>query len=179
MGDYPSRFGNPDGDLPVEIVSWRDCKVFIQKLNQIVTGGGFRLPTEAEWEYAARAGTTTAFANGDITATGCKKDDKLDAIGWYCGNANNRTHPVAQKQPNKWGLYDVHGNVWEWCQDFWTSEYSSSTETDPQGPSRGHHRVHRGGGWNSNAEVCRSACRGTSKPGSRFSWVGFRLARSQ
>ncbi len=114
MGSNPSNFYNCGSNCPVEKVSWNDIQAFIEKLNQ--RGEGiYRLPTEAEWEYAARAGSTTAFANGGITERGCSYDANLDAMGWYYGNADG-THPVAQKLPNAWGLYDMHGNVWEWCQ---------------------------------------------------------------
>ncbi len=116
MGSTPSDFKGPD--LPVEQVSWDDAQAFISKLNALGDGYRYRLPTEAEWEYAARAGTTGPYA-GD-----------LDAMAWYSQNSGNKTHPVGTKAPNAWGLYDMHGNVWEWTQD-WDGAYSSSAVTDP------------------------------------------------
>jgi formylglycine-generating enzyme required for sulfatase activity len=139
-------------------------------------GGAYRLPTEAEWEYACRAGTTTAFANGDITELKCGHDPNLAAMGCYCGNSGDKTHPVAQKKPNAWGLYDMHGNVWEWCDD-WYGNYSNSHVTDPKGPSSGRSRVLRGGYWSHYAGYCRSAIRSGCSPGGRSSGVGFRIAR--
>jgi formylglycine-generating enzyme required for sulfatase activity len=175
MGNNPSWFiGNNN---PVENVSWDDAQEFIKKLNLLVSGGGFRLPTEAEWEYACRAGSKTAFANGDITETDCSYDSNLDMMGWYCGNADNKTHSVAQKQPNAWGLYDMHGNVWEWCQD-WKGDYSLGLVTDPTGPLSGSGRVLRGGSWLNRASYCRSAFRVSDTPSYRSSYFGFRLART-
>jgi formylglycine-generating enzyme required for sulfatase activity len=138
---------------------------------------GYRLPTEAEWEYACRAGSETAFANGPITDTVCD-DPNLDQIGWYCGNANDWTHPVAQLDANGWGLYDMHGNLWEWCND-WYDDYGGDV-TDPPGPSgAGDGRVLRGGGWNFLAQGCRSAYRGNvGVPDGSYGFVGFRPARS-
>ncbi|MBC8393272.1 MAG: formylglycine-generating enzyme family protein [Deltaproteobacteria bacterium] len=176
MGSNPSHFKNCGVDCPIEKVSWSDVQQFINKLNQREGSGTYRLPTEAEWEYAARAGSKTAFANGDISGTVCGYDSNLDAMGWYCGNANNKTHPVAQKQPNAWGLYDMHGNVWEWCQD-WFGAYPSGSVTDPTGPSGGSFRVLRGGSWDHDARCCRSAFRGRGNPGRRDDYLGFRLLR--
>ena len=137
---------------------------------------GYRLPTEAEWEYACRAGTTTAFANGQITDTGCN-DPVLDAIGWYCGNAGDDwTHPVSELLPNAWGLYDMHGNLFEWCND-WYSSYDGDT-TNPVGASSGSYRVIRGGGWSYDAQGCRSADRYPYHPGNSHNGVGFRFVRS-
>jgi formylglycine-generating enzyme required for sulfatase activity len=137
---------------------------------------------EAEWEYAARAGTKTAFANGGITHTGCSPPDpNLDDVGWYCGNDGvngmGTTHPVAQKLPNAWGLYDMHGNVWEWCSD-WYDYYPSSAVSDPSGPSSGLARVLRGGSWCAEAGYCRFANRAGSRPNKRFYDYGFRLVFS-
>lgn len=112
MGSNPSWFSDCGDDCPVEEVSWDDVQEFITELNKLGQGT-YRLPTEAEWESAARAGSMTAFANGDITETGSGYDPNLDAMGWYSCNSDSKTHPVAQKQPNAWGLYDMHGNVWE------------------------------------------------------------------
>jgi formylglycine-generating enzyme required for sulfatase activity len=142
------------------------------------TAAGYRLPTEAEWEYACRAGSTTAFANGPITQIDCDPiDQNLDLMGWYCGNAGSQTHPVAQKMSNDWGLYDMHGNLYEWCND-WYGTYGG-TATDPTGSEAGYARVLRSGGWNSYAQGCRSANRNYDYPndadGNR---VGFRSVRS-
>ena len=139
MGSNPSDFNNCGDDCPVEKVSWNDCQKFIRKLNGMVSGGNFRLPTEAEWEYACRAGTTRPYA-GD-----------LDAMGWYEINSGSRTHRVAQKNPNAWGLCDMHGNVWERCQD-WYGDYPSGLVTDPTGPS-------------SARAGCSGAGAGTTTPG--------------
>jgi formylglycine-generating enzyme required for sulfatase activity len=139
------------------------------------TAAGYRLPTEAEWEYACRAGTTTAFVNGPITGLSCN-DPNLDLMGWYCGNANDWTHPVAQKLPNAWGLYDMHGNVFEWCND-WYESYGGIV-TDPAGPGTGSDRVIRGGDWLSDAQYCRSAFRYSLNPVGAGNGLGFRPGRS-
>jgi formylglycine-generating enzyme required for sulfatase activity len=148
MGSNPSKFKNCGDDCPVEQVSWSDVQVFIRKLNSQEGTDKYRLPTEAEWEYACRAGTTTAYSFGD-------NESDLGDYGWYHGNSGNRTHPVGQKRPNPWGLYDVHGNVWEWTQ---TEE--------------GSRRVFRGGSWPYNAGHCHSAFRYVSVPGVRFNTLG-------
>ncbi|KPA16999.1 Sulphatase-modifying factor domain protein, partial [Candidatus Magnetomorum sp. HK-1] len=137
----------------------------------------YRLPTEAQWEYAARAGSTTALANGHLAETGCDMDTNLNAMGWYCGNADSKTHQVAQKQPNAWGLFDMHGNVWEWCSD-WYDSYPDISVTDPGGPSSGSSRVLRGGGRGSHAQNCRSAVRYNYSPGNRSYYIGLRLSRT-
>ncbi|MCP4104022.1 MAG: SUMF1/EgtB/PvdO family nonheme iron enzyme [Desulfobacteraceae bacterium] len=173
MGNNPSSFKDCGDNCPVENVSWNDVQDFIKKLNK-KGEGVYRLPTEAEWEYAARAGSITAFVNGDITNEECD-DPKLDKIGWYCGNSGEKTHPVAQKQHNTWGLYDMHGNVWEWCQDTYNS-YPSSAVTDPVN-TKGSYRVGRGGSWGNNAGYCRSAPRDYYSPDYRDSVLGFRLSR--
>jgi len=131
MGKNPSRFKGKD--RPVEQVSWDDVQEFIQKLNQL-TGKRYRLPTEAEWEYAARGGTS-----GD-------RYGNIEDIAWYDDNSGGSTQPVGVKQPNAYGLYDMLGNVWEWCQD-WYGSYTSSAKTNPTGPSSGSGRVYRGGSW--------------------------------
>jgi formylglycine-generating enzyme required for sulfatase activity len=176
MGSNPSDFKDCD-QCPVENVSWNDAQEFIRKLNQKEGKEVYRLPTEAEWEYAARAGSRTAFANGDITELECKSDPNLEKMGWYCGNSENKPHAVGQKSPNAWGLYDMHGNVWEWCQD-WYGDYPDGTVSDPVGPPTGSNRVGRGGSWDNDAQVCRSADRGRSDPGNRSRNLGFRLLRS-
>ncbi|MBW2345683.1 MAG: SUMF1/EgtB/PvdO family nonheme iron enzyme [Deltaproteobacteria bacterium] len=177
MGSNPSYFKNCGNNCPVEKVSWNDCQEFIKRLNQKDGTDKYRLPTEAEWEYACRGGSTTAFTNGGITELKCGYDPNLAAIGWYCGNAGKKTHPVAQKDPNTWGLYDMHGNVWEWCQDWYGRDYPSGNVTDPKGPSSGKYRVLRGGCWSGFVRDCRSANRGGNYPGNRSLNVGFRVAR--
>ena len=172
MGSNPSDFANCGDNCPVENVSWDDIQSFITAMNQR-GDGTYRLPTEAEWEYAARAGSTSAFANGGISVTDCSYDPNLDAMGWYCGNASSTTHSVGGKQPNAWGLYDMHGNVWEWCQD-WYGGYPTGAVTDPTGPSSGSDRVLRGGSWSYRARNGRSAGRGIL-PGGRSRNCGFRL----
>ena len=180
MGSNPSYFSDCGGNCPVEKVSWNDVQDFITALNAM-DGRTHRLPTEAEWEYAARAGTTTAFYSGVITHTGSSPvDPNLDAIGWYHGNSDggssDRTsHPVAGKQPNDWGLYDMSGNVLEWCQD-WYGAYPAGPVTDPEGPADGSERVLRGGGLGSFAENCRSAERKPGLPSISTPSYGFRLA---
>ncbi len=178
MGDNPSYFKECGSDCPVEQVSWEDAKKFILKLNEEDGKYRYRLPTEAEWEYAARAGKQTAFANGDMTQAGCEKDPNLDAMGWYCYNSGKKTHPVKNKEPNKWGLYDMHGNVWEWVEDDWHGSYKGApTEGSAwiDNP-RGARRVVRGGSWGDVAGDCRSAFRGRFHPGFRHRSIGFRLA---
>lgn len=162
MRTNPSYFKGDDH--PVEDVSWDDAVEFCRKLSQM-TGHEYRLPTEAEWEYAARAGTT-----GD-------HERNLDRIAWYYDNSGNKTHPVGQKQPNGFGLYDMYGNVWEWVQDWW-GRYQSGEETNPQGPSSGSDRVFRGGSWIITADRCRSALRASGSPGLRSVNIGFRLVRT-
>ena len=170
MGDNPSRF---DGDdHPVGNVSWDDCQKFIGKVSAAARqqlGGEARLPTEAEWEYACRAGTT-----GPYGGTGL-----LDDMGWYWSNneSERKTHPVGAKAPNAWGFYDMHGNVWEWCQD-WYDAYPSGSATDPKGPASGGSRVLRGGGWVNDARYCRSAYRYWYSPAYRKWCYGFRLCCS-
>ena len=135
---------------------------------------GYRLPTEAEWEHACRAGSETGFANGQISNTNCN-DPVLETIGWYCGNAGDESHAVAIKIANAWGLYDMHGNVWEMCND-WYGEYEGD-ETDPVGPSSGAYRVLRGGYYSNSATLCRSASIFMALPHGSLG-VGFRPVRS-
>jgi len=200
-GDYEISFSNGvfsciNPDHPVKYVTWYGsvayCDWFSLKQGlpraynhgtwecnggNPYTAAGYRLPTEAEWEYACRAGSTTAFANGPITYTGCSPmDPNLDQIGWYCGHAGSWTHPVAQKLPNAWGLYDMHGNLWEWCNDWW-SDYGGAV-TDPAGPEAGHFRVFRGGYWSVYAQHSRSAYRSSHYPSIADYALGFRLFRS-
>jgi formylglycine-generating enzyme required for sulfatase activity len=168
MGSNPSKFHKGGDNSPVEMVSWEDCQGFINKLNQQGNKTKYRLPTEAQWEYAARAGTTGSFAGSS-----------LDTLGWYSSNSDDRTHPVAQKQANDWGLYDMHGNVWEWVQD-WSGRYSTGSITDPTGPSTGKARVYRGGSWRFDARYCRLAHRGRGAPADfARANVGFRVVADQ
>lgn len=160
MGTNPSGFKEPGPDAPVENVSWEDTQAFLVKLNQRGHGQTYRLPTEAEWEYACRAGTT-----GDSYAS-------LNICGWWWGNADRKTHPVGLKLPNAWGLYDTLGNVWEWCQD-WYGTYPAESETDPPGPPKGLVRVYRGGSWDSCETVAHRGSQLSSD--TRFSTLGFRV----
>lgn len=158
MGSNPSFF---KGDtLPVETVSWENAMAFCGKLSR-KTGRTVGLPTEAQWEYACRAGTTGDYAG------------KLDTMAWYDKNSGSTTHPVGTKQPNAWGLYDMHGNVWEWCLD-WYGAYPAGSVVDPQGPSSGSYRVFRGGCWCYFASSCRSAYRDYFSPGIASFDLGFR-----
>jgi formylglycine-generating enzyme required for sulfatase activity len=165
MGRNPSNFKGAKN--PVDSVSWEDCQTFIQKLCEKVPGQTFRLPTEAEWEYACRAGSTTEYGYGDDTVG-------LGNYAWYYGNSGSKTHPVGEKKPNAWGLYDMHGNVWEWCAD-WYGNYDSNAATDPVGPSFGVPRVLRGGSWGHIAAYCRSANRVSTYPSSRYHDFGLRV----
>jgi formylglycine-generating enzyme required for sulfatase activity len=174
MNNNPSSHKRCGDNCPVEQVSWKDVQKFIQMLNQKEGLDNYRLPTEAEWEYACRAGSTTAFFNGRITKLQCERDENLDSIGWYCGNSNNTIQPVAKKRPNAWGLYDMSGNVQEWCQD-WFGPYPYDEVTNPKGRPSGSYRVMRGGVWYSPARDCRSASRFGSPPHYRFRHIGFRL----
>jgi sulfatase modifying factor 1 len=175
MGSNPSQFNKCGDDCPVEKVSWNDVQDFIHKLNQREGSGIYRLPTEAEWEYAARAGTKTPFAFGR-----CLSTDQANFDGNYpfpkCANGEFRkkTVSVGSFSPNSWGLYDMHGNVWEWCLD-WYKSYPPGSETDPTGPPKGSSRLHRGGSWFSGAGPCRSANRNFSSPEARNFDLGFRL----
>jgi len=174
MGNNPSRLSNCGYDCPVESVSWIMAQDFITALNQQQGTTGYVLPTEAQWEYAARAGSTTAFANGQIAETGSGYDPVLDSMGWYAYNSNLLLHPVAQKAPNAWGLYDMHGNVWEWVADRYGT-YPSSAVTDPTGQSYGNNRVMRGGSCYDLAKHCRSAHRHYHNLGARYIRRGFRV----
>jgi formylglycine-generating enzyme required for sulfatase activity len=167
-GSNPSKFKGRTN--PVEQVSWDDVQVFIQKLNQKEGGNKYRLPTEAEWEHAARAGTTTEYFLGDDPAA-------LSQYAWFSENSQGTIHPVGEKKPNPWGLYDIYGNVWEWVAD-WYGDYRAGTVADPTGPDSGSTRVVRGGSWSGTAETCRSAGRNRGVPGFRGGSLGFRLAFS-
>ena len=168
MGSNPSHF---EGDnLPVENVSWNDCQTFLRKLNAM-TGKTFRLPTEAEWEFAARGGNR----NRGYQYSG---SNVLSDVAWYYDNSGSKTHNVGTKAPNELGIYDMSGNVWEWCQD-WKGSYIGSAQTNPKGPSSGSYRVDRGGSWFNFAWSCRVACRYCHTPDYRYFDLGFRLALSQ
>ena len=164
MGSNPSRFKGPN--LPVENVSWEDAQAYLTKLNEkgvLPDGWKFALPTEAQWEYACRAGEKGPYSGGT-----------LDEVGWYGDNSGNQTHEVGQKKPNAWGLHDMHGNVWEWCADWYEDTLKGGA--DPAGPSSDVLRVCRGGSWIIDASGCRAAPRCRSNPGNRNSVLGFRPA---
>ena len=174
-GTNPANFKDSPQN-PVEQVSWDDCQQFLSKLNGRVSGGGFRLPSEAQWEYACRAGTTTAFSFGStITPEQVNYDGNYPFAGAAKGLYRQKTVPVKSLLPNAWGLYEMHGNVWQWCND-WYGDFSGSAERDPAGPSSGSYRVIRGGGWGSDAGNCRSADRDRYSPGDRDASLGFRIA---
>ena len=198
MGSNPSRFSNCGRTCPVEQVSWDDVQEFIRELNRREGANVYRLPTEAEWEYAARAGTQTALYTGGLMIRGRRNAPALDPVAWYGGNsgvsyaggydcsdwaekqyASSRCgpHPVGQKQPNAWGLYDMQGNVWEWTVD-WYGEYPRGAVIDPRGATSGAVRVNRGGSWDCTARGCRVALRYGDSPGGRHNSLGFRLART-
>ena len=168
MGNNPSRFKGDD--LPVERVSWKRCQDFISKLNSL-TGKRFRLPTEAEWEYAARGGNKSRGYRYSGSNT-------LDDVAWYGDNSGSKTHAVGTKQPNELGIYDMSGNVSEWCQD-WRGSYSSSPQTNPTGAVSGSYRVDRGGSWLYSAWFSRSSSRGGRTPGGRDGDLGLRLVLSE
>jgi len=172
MGRNPSRSKGVTN--PVEYVTWDEAVEFCRKLSVLpaekAAGRVYRLPTESEWEYACRGGTTTAFSFGD-------DEDQLKDFAWYTSNSDNNTHPVGQKSANPWGLYDMNGNVCQWCQD-WYGDYPGGAVTDPQGLARGSRRVVRGGSWFVVAKVCRSADRGWAAPSSRSVMLSFRVSLS-
>ena len=192
MGSNPSNFKNVGPNGPVEKVSWTDAMDFCRKLTEreraagrLPAGYEYTLPTEAQWEYACRAGTTTAFGYGN-------SEGSLYQYGNYCESSNtndlswkdtshndgyDKTAPVGHYKPNAWGLYDMHGNVWEWCSD-WYGDYPSGSATDPTGPNSGSGRVYRGGSWYGDASGCRAACRFNCDPSNRNNNLGFRLALS-
>jgi formylglycine-generating enzyme required for sulfatase activity len=171
MGNNPSKFKGATN--PVEMVSWEEAVSFCKKLSELpeekAAGRLYRLPTEAEWEYACRAGSTTSYSFGDTA-------EALGEYAWF-GDFKGTTHPVGEKKPNRWGLYDMHGNVFEWCQD-WNAAYPPDASTDPQGPNGGSIRVLRGGCWDRDAARCRSAFRYSNDPSIHTGYYGFRLALS-
>lgn len=203
MGDSPSKFRSPK--RPVEQVSWEQATEFVRRLEMEVSlteedpGTAFCLPTEAQWEYACRAGTKTATYAGDLTLRGENDAPELDAIAWYGGNSGEGfgldnghdssgwpekqyahtqvgSHPVGEKRPNAWGLYDMLGNVWEWCSD-WYAYASATAVKNPTGPAQSPYRVMRGGSWFFGARGVRAAHRDFGEPGLRGDNVGFRFAR--
>jgi formylglycine-generating enzyme required for sulfatase activity len=164
MGSNPSHFTGDDR-LPVESVSWYDCQEFIRRLNARKDGYVYRLPSEAEWEYACRAGTTGDYAG------------ELEAMGWYGENSGGTTHAVGGKKPNAWGLHDMHGNVWEWCQDGWHENYNGAPSDGRAWEQDSDNlRVLRGGSWSDLANFCRSASRLRVAPSDRYYSLGLRVA---
>lgn len=191
-GRSPSKFKGSD-DLPVEQVSWYDAVAFCNALSAKENrspyyridgrnvevferdAAGYRLPTEAEWEYACRAGNAGCFHFGNDRRT-------LGAFAWFKDNSHERSHPVAQKRPNGFGLFDMHGNAWEWCGDRFSTNYfaeSPAVAIDPSGPSRGNYFVYRGGSWNHEPRACRSTIRHRATPETRDSRLGFRVVLTQ
>ncbi len=199
MGKNPSRFQSPD--RPVEQVTWEECQEFCRLLAEPTGESGWRLPTEAEWEYACRAGTEEATYAGPIENVGTNSASVLDRIAWHGGNrgmgldlkndwdssgepeksfehSQEGTRRMKTKAPNPWGLYDSLGNVYEWCADRY-GDYGLDEAVDPSGPSQGTIRVIRGGSWFSNALGCRAAFRNRYDPSVRWFYLGFRFARGQ
>jgi len=173
MGGNPSQFKGLR--KPVDSVSWDDCQKFLDKLNAkfATRPGKFRLPSEAQWEYACRAESTTRHYFGDDWS-------KFGEYGWYRENSRERTRPVGQKKPNAWGLYDMHGNVWEWCADWWDERdgyYAHSPTDDPPGPATGWRRALRGGSWGDRTNYCRSASRIGQNPMGFYNGLGLRVCR--
>lgn len=194
MDTNPSRFSGEE-DFPVENVTWYDAVAYCNALSadsgytqaysiegSIVIwneeADGFRLPTEAEWEQTCRAGVESAFTGGDITDEGCGIDPVLDTYGWYCGNSDESPHDVMDKTPNAEGMYDMHGNVWEWCWDWYVADPGSVVAADPAGPPGGSQKTVRGGSWYYFARECRSASRAAYWPNSKDDVVGFRVVRA-
>ena len=179
MGAKPSYFqgdkiNGSSSNHPVERVSWKDAVEFCKKLSDLpeekAAGRVYRLPTEAQWEYACRAGSKSAYSFGESSKS-------LGYYAWFYENSNNQTHPVGQKKANAWGLYDMHGNVWELCSD-WYGDYPKGAVSDPVGPREGSFRVNRGGGFNNEAADCGSGYRGRAGPSIRYYGLGFRVALS-
>ncbi len=170
IGNNPSSFKGPDH--PVEYVSWQDCQDFCRRLSDKI-GKKCRLPTEAEWEYACRAGTETEYCFGD-------KLEDLSHYAWFALNSVSTTHPVGKLKSNNWGMYGMHGNVQEWCQDWYNeSYYRDSPVKDPEGPNSGYNRVVRGGSWLRKPDFCRSAHRDGDTPNTACNYIGFRIVVEQ
>jgi formylglycine-generating enzyme len=168
MGNNPSDYFRGCDSCPIETVNWNDVQVFIGRLNAL-TGQKYRLPTETEWEYAARGGNKSSgfkYAGGG----------NIDSVAWYAGNSGNRPHPVGQKQANELGLYDMAGNVYEWCAD-WYGVYNTNDGTPATNPNSDQARVLRGGSWRNDAPHCRIAYRNSDDPDDRFTFGGLRLVR--
>ncbi len=165
MGENPS--GSKGLRRPVERVSWEDAQRFLRHLEAEVPGCKALLPSEAQWEYACRAGATSS-SYGD-----------LEEIAWYSANSGGSTHEVGLKRANSWGLFDILGNVWEWCEDFWSDRYEAGQQRDPTGPELGSSRVYRGGSWLFDAGYVRAACRHWFEPGIRDVYLGFRFSLGQ
>ncbi len=199
MGENPSYFKSPN--RPVEQVSWDDCQTFIDKINQALPDLALRLPTEAQWEYACRAETQTATYAGDLDILGESNAPLLDKMAWYGGNSGvdfelengwdssgwsekqyqhkrAGTHPVALKQANAWGLYDMLGNVWEWCEDYW-EDYSLEPQLNPVGTAKSNSHVSRGGSWRGYARGIRAAYRHQRVPNLSENYQGFRCLQVQ
>jgi formylglycine-generating enzyme required for sulfatase activity len=177
IGKNPSHF-NGDSNGPVEKVSWYEAMAYCQELTNrerkagnLPPGFQYRLPSEAEWEYACAAGGTNLFSFGDTT-------NQAEQFAWTMENSDATTHPVGQKRPNQWGLYDMHGNVWEWCND-WFAPYPATALTNPSGPGSSKFKVFRGGGWNQAIEFARSRNRFMMSPSNGIHFVGFRIALGQ
>ncbi len=167
-GENPSSFKGDN--KPIEQVSWYECQTFVSRLRE-ATGKNFRQPTEAEWEFAARGGNKSKHYQ-------YSGSDNIDEVAWYSSNSDEETHDVAKKKPNELGLYDMDGNVSEWCHD-WYGPYSSGHQYNPAGPARGSYRVNRGGSWYNDAKDCRSSFRGSATSDYRDDVIGFRLVLSE
>ncbi len=189
MGENPSGYPELGENGPVEQVSWEQCQAFIKRLNMLEQSNAYRLPTEAEWEYACRAGTDTAAASGPITDISCSIVPHLDTTTWYCANSGFRPHPVARKAPNRWGLYDMQGNVHEWCLDrsdrldIWSRRVLVITETYRDGirnplSRSGTCRVFRGGSWGQSSQYARAADRNCFLPTAKRTEIGLRLVKA-
>ncbi len=188
MGNNPSENKKKGSDGPVEQVSWHDCKKFIDRLNIKERTDKYRLPTEAEWEYVSRAGSTQAFEKGEIKKIGCILIPELDSVSWYCGNSGFVSHKVALKMPNVWGVYDMNGNLKEWCVDscsqgsMWTRSTDINTGNynkavvDPISTT-GDYKIVRGGCWNQNSKYARSADRSCFMPIVKRTYIGFRVVK--
>lgn len=175
MGNNPSYFINCGENCPVESVSFVEVQEFIQRLNEKEDTVRYRLPTEAEWEYACRAGKDTPFNNGGVlTDRVAGKNASLDKIAWYYFNSRKGTHPVGLKEPNQWGIYDMHGNVWEWCED-WFVRYPFQERSSLRGTLNGWTKVKRGGSWREGPLFCRAGYRSASRPEYKDSDIGFRV----